>query len=251
MKPIILAVAVVLIQATSGWTNSSQKQLEPIHSIFKRSTKQMKLENKLARCYELENSGRMLYQRFRANRVCSRSLMGKGWTDCTFTAGKTKIMLVGATGVPALEMMQGSSGSGFHLLSVDESVRVRSYVNDKLGLILNIKTKDAQNNDTCLYDEAIITLDSRVLVLSEYNKIIDATARLSQKEETKLLQSTLLLLGFNPGPIDGHMGSKTLAAINQYRQSRGIREDVSEETVQSLIIIKAVLRRIEETVDLE
>jgi hypothetical protein len=251
MKSIILAVAVVLIQTTSGWTSPAQKQLEPIHSIFKRSTKQMKLENELALCYELENSGRMLYQRFRANKVCNRSLIGKGWTDCTFTAGKTKIMLVGATGVSALEMMQGRSGSGFQLLSVDESVRVRSYINDKLGLILSIEPKDVQNDDTCLYDEAIITLNARVLVLSEYKKIIDETVKLSQKEVTKLLQSTLFRLGFNPGPIDGHMGSKTHTAINQYRESKGIGDDVSEETVHSLIIGNALLHRIEETGDLE
>lgn len=39
------------------------------------------------------------------------------------------------------------------------------------------------------------------------------------------LQQTLANLGFNPGPIDGKFGPKTLAAVKQFQQSKGLKVD--------------------------
>jgi uncharacterized protein (TIGR02594 family) len=39
------------------------------------------------------------------------------------------------------------------------------------------------------------------------------------------LQKALLALGFDPGPIDGAMGRRTLAAITAFQQSRGLTPD--------------------------
>jgi peptidoglycan hydrolase-like protein with peptidoglycan-binding domain len=37
--------------------------------------------------------------------------------------------------------------------------------------------------------------------------------------DLRTLQTRLKLKGFNPGPIDGKEGKRTLAALNRYRQS--------------------------------
>jgi len=39
------------------------------------------------------------------------------------------------------------------------------------------------------------------------------------------LQKTLLALGFDPGPVDGAMGRRTIAAIIAFQQSRGLAAD--------------------------
>ncbi len=39
------------------------------------------------------------------------------------------------------------------------------------------------------------------------------------------VQESLLLLGFQPGPIDGVFGARTRAAVRAYQREHGLRED--------------------------
>jgi len=51
----------------------------------------------------------------------------------------------------------------------------------------------------------------------------------------KSIQAALASAGFNPGPIDGIVGPKTMAAVNMYQQARSLMKGpLSLETVKSL-----------------
>ena len=47
----------------------------------------------------------------------------------------------------------------------------------------------------------------------------------SPPDEVKRLQSLLLAKGFNPGPVDGDVGNKTITAINAFKKSIGKTPD--------------------------
>jgi hypothetical protein len=51
------------------------------------------------------------------------------------------------------------------------------------------------------------------------------------------VQTQLKLKGFNPGPIDGKDGKRTLAALNRYRQSIHLPrvQDVNRDTIAGLL----------------
>ena len=44
-------------------------------------------------------------------------------------------------------------------------------------------------------------------------------------EDVKVLQSSLLSLGYDPGPIDGIFDSKTAASVVQFQQKNGLVPD--------------------------
>jgi peptidoglycan hydrolase-like protein with peptidoglycan-binding domain len=49
------------------------------------------------------------------------------------------------------------------------------------------------------------------------------------------IQSALMQAGYNPGPIDGVMGSQTHTAIKSYQKQKGFAEgDLTYETIESL-----------------
>lgn len=51
----------------------------------------------------------------------------------------------------------------------------------------------------------------------------------------KSIQSALATAGFNPGPIDGVIGPKTMAAVNLFQKARSLMQGpLSLETVRSL-----------------
>ena len=56
------------------------------------------------------------------------------------------------------------------------------------------------------------------------------------KERVQRIQQALLDKGFDPGPIDGDVGSRTMAAINAYQRAQGLPVDeyLNIETVRSL-----------------
>jgi len=50
------------------------------------------------------------------------------------------------------------------------------------------------------------------------------------------IQSALMKAGFNPGPIDGNLGSSTMSAVNAFQRSKGLPEDryLNVATVKAL-----------------
>jgi peptidoglycan hydrolase-like protein with peptidoglycan-binding domain len=54
-----------------------------------------------------------------------------------------------------------------------------------------------------------------------------------------MMQRALLQAGFNPGPIDGIIGSKTKAAIRRYQKAHGLATGaITLETLRSLGIYR-------------
>lgn len=64
-------------------------------------------------------------------------------------------------------------------------------------------------------------------VLCETN----STARLAQRVQVALKRQ-----GYDPGPIDGRIGARTIAAMNRFQRARSLRQDnqINYETVQAL-----------------
>jgi hypothetical protein len=56
-------------------------------------------------------------------------------------------------------------------------------------------------------------------------------------DDLRTLQTELKLKGFNPGPIDGKEGKRTLAALNRYRHSLHLPDvqAINRDTVASLL----------------
>lgn len=126
---------------------------------------------KADQCDRLESEERLIYQQFKKTKICKESTIGKGWTDCSFKAYGTEVLLVGALGTSVRDRMQGVSGSGFYVVSVDRMARVRFLLDQDLGAVLRIDGTDNLNKTGCLYNEAYITLDAQVYSPGESNMI--------------------------------------------------------------------------------
>jgi peptidoglycan hydrolase-like protein with peptidoglycan-binding domain len=61
----------------------------------------------------------------------------------------------------------------------------------------------------------------------EGGKVIMGTDKSPGRDEVRLLQGELKAAGFDPGPVDGHLGPKTQSALQQYRVLQGSRKPIS------------------------
>jgi murein L,D-transpeptidase YcbB/YkuD len=81
------------------------------------------------------------------------------------------------------------------------------------------------------------TVDEQVLVSSgneHWSQILcDVNATQTNVME---IQKALMAAGFNPGPIDGNLGSETMTAVVAYQKAKGLPEDgyLTMETVKAL-----------------
>ncbi|MGH8060136.1 MAG: peptidoglycan-binding domain-containing protein [Candidatus Entotheonellia bacterium] len=199
----------------------------------------------------MKSQGQLLYQQFKASKICKESAITKGWTDCVFKAGSTEILLAGAIGMEPAALMAGILGSGFWILSVDPEVTVRVLMRDKWGMLVRVDAKSNLQDTGCLYNEAFITLDARVLSPGEINMLaspipeVTKTPSEQAKMRIKNAQEVLIALGYKPGSPDGVLGPTTRAAINVYRRDKGIRADITDEQLFELLSLETVIQSME------
>ena len=202
---------------------------------------------KADRCSELEEKGLLLSQQFKKNKVCMKSKIVKGWTDCLFRVGNTEILIVGAVGRNIHQRMPGFSGSGFYINSVDPSVNIRIVKDEDLGLIISVTAKDVLMETGCFYNRAYITLDARVLDSRELGEIkfgaMDKPEKREPKERTMELQENLAYLGYEPGLIDGVLGPQTRAAVEAYKRDKGLNPNMADDEAFSLIGTEVLTNR--------
>jgi hypothetical protein len=53
-------------------------------------------------------------------------------------------------------------------------------------------------------------------------RVVEAAAEPMTEDDIRKLQNWLVMLGFDPGPVDGRAGPRTLNAFNQYRASKNL-----------------------------
>jgi hypothetical protein len=136
-------------------------------------------------CLRLEGEGLLLYQQFKKSKVCRESTIDKEWTDCFFKAYGSTILLAGAIGTTDNQRMYGFLGSGFYILSVDDRAQVRVLFDPNFGQLLRIEGKDNIEESGCIYNEAYITLDARVLSTGELNHIRFGRIKLPKQRNKK------------------------------------------------------------------
>jgi hypothetical protein len=113
-------------------------------------------------CKQPEKDGKLLHQLLSKNKKCINSSVLKGSTDCIFQAEGTSIRIVGATEGSVETRAIGYRGTGYYIESVDSEHTVRTLQSKSHGVVIRLDRKD--NLKKCLYDDAYILLDSRVLV---------------------------------------------------------------------------------------
>lgn len=113
-------------------------------------------------CEQLEKKGELLYQKFNASKSFQKSSISNEWTDCILKADGTTIMIAGIIGTKIENRIQGITGSGFHILSIDRSVTIRTIYSQEHGLIIRVDSNDLLKKTGCLYNTAYITLDGMV-----------------------------------------------------------------------------------------
>ncbi len=99
-----------------------------------------------------------------------------------------------------------------------------------------------------IIDDAIFGGDGAIVARAPQNLIDlndpDALARLEanrplERAEVADLQEVLLLLGYNPGPVDGIMGELTRAAMEQAKADVGFTEESDRQLLESLEALEA------------
>ena len=63
---------------------------------------------------------------------------------------------------------------------------------------------------------------SDALDLGPQRRVVEASAEPMTTDEIRKLQNWLVMVGFDPGPVDGRAGPRTLNAFNQYRASQNM-----------------------------
>ena len=98
----------------------------------------------------------------------------------------------------------------------------------------------------CLYSEATITLDAQVssrwtLVRPKYGPV-EPKIPLTEKQETEFLQENLKVLGYYAGEIDGVLGPQTKAAIERYKQVKGLpKQGISSISMSASQSLKSAM----------
>jgi len=199
-------------------------------------------------CTRMENEERLIYQQLKKSKVCKESNVGQGWTDCFFSALGTQVLLAGAKGTELQERVKGFHGSGFYILAVDNSMRIRTLFDKDFGTFLLIEGNDNLLESGCIYNQAYLTLDSQVFDYAEFYNAKYGPIKLpkTEKEKTMALQQNLQLLGYYDGNIDGIVGPKTLLAIERYKGKKGISKDEPIESVRDTIAMDASLYALDE-----
>ena len=91
--------------------------------------------------------------------------------------------------------------------------------------------QDSMSTAETVTTEAVITVKEAV---SDAPVVVKTTPELVRK-----IQKALLHAGFNPGPADGVIGPKTMAALESFQQQKSLSTgQITEETLQALDIAK-------------
>jgi len=199
-------------------------------------------------CSEMEEAGKLLHQQFKSTKVCTESDISTGWTDCTFRAGDTKVLLAGALGMDVESRIQGISGSGFHILSVDDHTVLRVFLQRKFGLLVRADAANLTEPTGCLYNTAYITLDAQVLSPGEMNTIVYDLdgAQEDTKDPDLELEEGLVALGFDPGPVDGVIDGNTQRSLDQYRRKKGLGAGLTLQQIRGLVSMDLAIKQLEE-----
>src|SRR5262245_11655572 len=199
-------------------------------------------------CDKLEREGRLIHQQFKKTKICRESKIGKGWTDCEFTAYGTSILLVGAIGTNVQDRLRGHFGTGFYVRSVDSMATIRFVFDSDFGSLVLVDAKDRLEKSGCLYNEAIITLDAQAYGPGEVKliKMGPMAGRKTPEEKTKALQKDLKLLGYYKGDIDGQLGADTLGAIEKFKIAKEIPGERRLEDIEGLIALEALSKNVDE-----
>ena len=197
-------------------------------------------------CQEMAEKGLLLYQKLDNVKICKDSERGDGLTDCLFRSGNTEILLVGAIRRNMAEKAQAFFEGGFRILSIGQDVRVRMFVGGQFGFLVKVEGKEIPEDEGCYYNDAYITLDSRVLGPGGLVKFQYGTTyqTIGEKERIRYIQKNLSLLGFDPGKIDGVSGPRTLAAYEAFKRKRQIQDGASDESAFNLLAGDAILKNL-------
>lgn len=79
------------------------------------------------------------------------------------------------------------------------------------------ETFDAVSKDTEASVPSVATNEAQVQVVDDGNDVVKVTPGIMRK-----VQQALVDAGFNPGPVDGVSGAKTVAAIESFQKQNGI-----------------------------
>lgn len=79
------------------------------------------------------------------------------------------------------------------------------------------ETFDAVSKDTEASVPSVATNEAQVQVVDDGNDVVKVTPAIMRK-----VQQALVDAGFNPGPVDGVSGAKTVAAIESFQKQNGI-----------------------------
>ncbi|MGR8999994.1 MAG: peptidoglycan-binding domain-containing protein [Gammaproteobacteria bacterium] len=89
--------------------------------------------------------------------------------------------------------------------------------------------QDLMSTTETVTTEAVITVQEAV---SDANVVVKTTPELVRK-----IQKALLHAGFNPGPADGIIGPKTMAALETFQKKKNLATgQITKETLQALDI---------------
>jgi hypothetical protein len=89
-------------------------------------------------------------------------------------------------GTTVNQRMFGIMGSGFYVPSVDERAQVRVLLDQHFGSLLRIDGKDSLEESGCIYNEAYVTLDARILGPGEFNQVKYGRVKLPETQEEKM-----------------------------------------------------------------
>jgi len=67
------------------------------------------------------------------------------------------------------------------------------------------------------------------------NELAGAAKRISSKQEIKLIQAQLKMAGFDPGPLDGAFGAKTMSALRRLQSGCANLKDLFENSTSGIL----------------
>ena len=94
---------------------------------------------------------------------------------------------------------------------------------------------DSQVAETQAVPTEIQPESSATAVESARNELPGATKRISSKQEIKLIQAQLKMAGFDPGPLDGALGAKTMSALRRLQSGCANLKDLFENSTSGIL----------------